>query len=184
MRKRTFILIAILSAVLFSTVVFPYSILSVYPTVSVKVDDMRQQTYNEDLVVFRTLFEEKALQPDYVVSHSIALLLLYEMNWLTDANHHMKRIEWAQLLTNIQLVKSELIRLGFQEEGLSDEVKMYLEQMIDLTMQMEETVVYHVNKKATYSRKRIATTIRNLQNDMASSLNLYLHFWQAYYSGK
>ncbi|WP_107838059.1 hypothetical protein [Metasolibacillus meyeri] len=184
MRKRTFILIAILSAVLFSTVVFPYSILSVYPTVSVKVDDMRQQTYNEDLVVFRTLFEEKALQPDYVVSHSIALLLLYEMDWLTDTNHHMKRIEWTQLLTNIQLVKSELIRLGFQEEGLSDEAKMYLEQMIDLTMQMEETIVYHVNKKATYSRKRIATSIRNLQNDMASSLNLYLHFWQAYYSGK
>ncbi|WP_042478266.1 hypothetical protein [Bacillus ndiopicus] len=184
MRKRKLIVIAIAAFVLFSTVFFPYSILSVYPAVPVKVDEMRQKKYNEDFAVFRSLFEERAAQPDYVVSYSVSLLLLYEMDWLTNADYHMKRIEWEQLLTNIQLVKNELIRLSFKVEGLSVEAKMYLEQMIDSTMRIEEAIAYHINKKSTYSRKRINVTIRNLQNDIASSLDLYIHFWQAYYIDK
>lgn len=180
MRKRKLIVIAIAAFVLFSTVFFPYSIPSVYPAVPVKVGEMHQQKYNEDFAVFQSLFEERAMQPDYVVSYSISLLNLYEMDWLTNTDYHMKRIEWEQLLTNIQSIKNELIRLSFRVEGLSEEAKMYLEQMIDSTMRIEETVAYHVNKKSTYSRKHISVTIRNLQNDIASSLSLYIHFNKTY----
>lgn len=183
-RKLKLLIIGLLAAALFSGIIFPYSIFSVYPTVAVETDEMRQQKYKEDLAVLQSLYEEKALQPDYVVSYSISLLALYEMSWLTDFNRPMKRAQWGQILTNVQSAKNALIHLGFQESMLSTEAKMYLEQMVDLLMHMEETVAYHINKQGTYSRKRINIAISNIQNDIAFSLGLYTRFWQEYYNDK
>lgn len=179
MQKRKIILIAILAVVLFLTIVFPYSILSVYPVVQVKIDTAEQQKYNEDFAVLRSLFEGRMGQPDHVVTYSIAVLLLYQMEWLTEANHHMWRSDWEPLLTNVQSVKKELISLSLQEDNFSDEAKVYLQEMIEAIMEIEGTVLQHTNG---HTRKHIETSLRNLHSDIATSLNLYVQFWQTYYA--
>ena len=87
-----------------------------------------------------------------------------------------------EMLDSIRSLRNLILIIVFNEE-LSSESKNYLDLSLQRCLLIEENIV-RIKSFPYYTRFQLITLIKNLQNDVQMSFDMYTHFYEEYYGLK
>ncbi|MDW0117998.1 hypothetical protein QTL97_13720 [Sporosarcina thermotolerans] len=171
------------SAVLFiflMTVLFPYSPLSVYQSVGFDADLPYLQDYKKKLHEFGQVHDGNTVEDwDRLNSDTDFILDLYEMDLMTSARVKVGKGDLDWMLVEVRTLRNTLLSIAFQEKH-SSETRKYLEASVRWSLNAEEDILW-LKDHPFYSRFLLITHLKNLQEDIKISFDMYRHFYEAYY---
>ncbi|WP_342537649.1 hypothetical protein MKY15_12065 [Sporosarcina sp. FSL K6-1540] len=179
-RKRTLGLIVIICLVLM-TLIFPYSFFSIYKPIAFKPDPIFFKDYRNELKELRNVNEQNE-STGRVEFYTDFILDTYEMDLMTADRVKVSKRDLNEMLDSIRSLRNLILIIVFNEE-LSSESENYLDLSLQRCLLIEENIV-RIKSFPYYTRFQLITLIKNLQNDVQMSFDMYTHFYEEYYGLK
>lgn len=169
---------------IFAQVAFPYSVFSVYQSVSVRTELPILQEYKMKLYEFRKVDEEnegknpKGFAMDHVKYATKHILETYEMDMMTTSRSSIGKSDLNVLFDDVRILQDRLLSITF-EEPHSSESRKYLYAALRSSQAAEEEIVRI--KSSPPSRFHMIHRLEEIQNDIRKSFDMYTEFYNAYY---
>ena len=172
-------LLVVACVVVIATVFFPYSIFSVYKSVSFTSELPTLQKYKMELAELKNEFAQTegsdsvALNTDYIIN-------IYEMDLVTANTVKMNKRDLDKVLESVKGLRNMLFQIAFDEEHSSESNK-YLKAALGRCIKTEEHIEW-IKSKPYSTRFQLSTDLEELQNDFRQSFEMYMRFYDAYYN--
>lgn len=186
MKKSIWVGLLVVVGLLFAQVFFPYSVFSVYQSVSFSTELPILQDYKMKLYEFRKVDEEnegkdpEGYTMDRVKYATKYILETYEMDMMTTSRSSISKGDLEYMLEDIGFLQDRLLDITFQEAH-SSESRKYLYATLRYSQAAEEEIV-RIISDPYYSRFHMIYRLEEIQEDIRKSFDMYTKFYNAYYS--
>ncbi|WP_262176129.1 hypothetical protein [Saccharococcus sp. Marseille-Q5394] len=184
MNKRWWMGLLVVVGLIFAQVFFPYSVFSVYQSVSVSTELPILQDYKMKLYEFKKMDEEnegkdpEGYSMDHVKYATKHILETYEMDMMTTSRSSIGKGDLNIILEDLRFLQDRVLSITF-EEPHSSESRKYLYATLRWIQAAEEEIVRI--KSSPPSRFHLIHRLEEIQNDIRKSFDMYTEFYNAYY---
>ncbi|MCM3744949.1 hypothetical protein M3193_12430 [Sporosarcina luteola] len=185
MKKRLWMGSLVVVGLIFAQVFFPYSVFSVYQSVSVSTELPILQDYKMKLYEFKKMDEEnegkdsEGYSMDHVKYATKSILETYEMDMLTTSRSSIGKGDLNIILEDLRFLQNRVLGITF-EEPHNYESRKYLYATLRWSQAAEEEIV-RIISSSSYSRFHMIYRLEEIQNDIRTSFDMYTKFYEAYY---
>jgi hypothetical protein len=179
-KKMIVILITLVLLISIITWVYPYSSLSVYKNYSYNkgLVLVNGKTHEEIVQKFkrRLEFDLEEKEQNRTVSYTQNILPLFEQDWyIKEDAVTIKKQDLETMLMHVKNTRSTLLSL-LQHEEYTSEQKMYLEQLINGFLGIEEYIGY-MQHEPFLSRGDIRRSLGNLRDSQGLLFSIFTTFY-------
>ncbi|MDN4606390.1 hypothetical protein [Sporosarcina highlanderae] len=179
MKKKFLIMSSIALFIFLMTVLFPHSPLSAYQSVGFDADLPYLQDYKKKLHEFKQVHDGNTVKEWNRVNYDTDLILdLYGMDFMTSARVKVGKGDLNWMLVDVRMLRDRLLDIAFQEKH-SSESRKYLEASVRKILKAEEDILW-LKDQPFYSRFLLIKHLKNIQEDIKMSFDMYKHFYEAY----
>jgi hypothetical protein len=183
MRKKNIIIgVALLLTfgLVFMNLIYPFSYFSVSQSIDYKPSKGLAQGYNESVEQLEKQSTGSSTN-NFVESHTEFILDNFNQILFIDPDGtKIKRVELEQLIADVREIRYLLIDLAFREE-YSELGDSFLKNAILKSASLEFGIL-NIMSSRFYSKKEIEISLRNIQVEFRSTMDLYKAFYEEYKS--